>query len=65
VVTLVSYAPKNNKVVILLSTQHDSKEVAGEKQKPQIVLDYNETKAGVDIADQMIGSCSSQRGTRR
>ena len=43
--TLVSYATKFNKSVLLLSTEHHSSEVAEENlNKPRIILDYNKYK---------------------
>jgi hypothetical protein len=43
--TLVSYVPKKNKSVILLSTfHHVNNIVTSNKKKPQIVLDYNRNK---------------------
>jgi len=50
----------------LLSTEHHSAEVNPEvKNKPQMILDYNATKGGVDTADKMIGNYTCQRATRR
>ena len=47
--TLVSYCLKKGRVVVLLSTEHDTAEVDNsEKAKPRMVLDYNASKAGVD-----------------
>ena len=46
--TLVSYVPKPQKSVILLSSQHNSAEVVREaKNKPEIILFYNSTTGGV------------------
>ena len=43
--TLVSYVPKADKAVILLSTEHHDREVdQNNKQKPQIIIDYNKFK---------------------
>jgi len=51
----VSYVPKKNRVVVLLSSMHHDNAVnAEQKNKPQIVLDYNDTKDGVDTADQLV-----------
>ena len=39
-----------------MSTQHHDKKIStneGEKRKPEIILEYNRTKAGVDTFDQM------------
>lgn len=64
--TLVSYVPKQSKSVVLLSTMHSTGEIDnGEKRKPNIILDYNNTKGGVDTYDQMIHEYSSKRKTNR
>lgn len=63
--TLLSYAPKKGKVVLLLSTLHEGAEVCIQTGKPCIVLNYNETKAGVDTFDQLCSSMSCSRKTRR
>lgn len=51
---LVSYVPKPNKNVLLLSTMHTDgniDEETGEACKPEIITDYNLTKGGVDVVD--------------
>lgn len=63
--TLVSYVSKKNKAVILLSTMHDAIEIDETTKKPQIILDYNSTKCGVDTVDQKCASYTTQRITRR
>ena len=50
--TAVSYRAKENKLVSLLSTMHDSPAVNETTSKHEIVLNYNETKGGVDSFDQ-------------
>ena len=55
--TLVSYHPKTNKNVLLLSNIHFDFLIPLEnnpKSKPGIILDYNILKGGVDKMDQMI-----------
>ena len=60
--TLVSYCPKKGRVVVLLSTKHDTAEVDNpEKAKPRMILDYNASKAGLDTMDQMIRTYTSTR----
>jgi len=62
--TLVSYCSKKGRVVVLISTEHDTAEVDNsEKAKPRMVLDYNASKAGVDTMDQMVRTYTSK--TRR
>lgn len=66
--TLVSYVPKKNKTVLLVSSMHhddaiDSK--TGEKTKPEIVTFYNQTKSGVDVVDRLCTSYNCARNTKR
>ncbi|GAV00940.1 hypothetical protein RvY_11722 [Ramazzottius varieornatus] len=65
--TLVSYAPKKGKAVVLLSSRHFSQEADEEspEEKPEIVTHYNRTKAEVDILDQLNGNYSVRRKTCR
>lgn len=63
--TLVSFVPKPNKAVILISTMHHSKTMDEEKKKPEIICCYNQTKCGVDILDMKCAVYSSSRRTRR
>jgi len=51
--TLVSFVPKKNKAVLLLSSKHHDNQVDNKTGKPIIVLDYNKTKGAVDTVDQM------------
>ncbi|KAL4154028.1 hypothetical protein QTP88_001861 [Uroleucon formosanum] len=64
--TLVSYVPKKNKVVILLSTMHDGPDDINEETgKPEIIHDYNKTKSGIDTVDQKCSVASTAGNTRR
>lgn len=64
--TLVSYVPKRDKVVIMLSSFHHSINLNPSNSfKPEIIDFYNRNKAGVDGSDQRIGSFSVKRSTRR
>ncbi|XP_045064895.1 piggyBac transposable element-derived protein 4-like [Coregonus clupeaformis] len=64
--TLVSYLPKKNKNVLLLSTLHTEAHVSRRQdKKPAIVLDYNSNKGGVDNLDKVIGTYSCRRMTAR
>nr|XP_020470705.1 LOW QUALITY PROTEIN: piggyBac transposable element-derived protein 4-like [Monopterus albus] len=58
--TLVSYVPRKGKNVLLMSTLHRDGTICG--QKPQIILDYNATKGGVD---NMVTAYSCKRRTLR
>ncbi|XP_071053651.1 piggyBac transposable element-derived protein 4-like [Onthophagus taurus] len=62
---LVSYVPRKNKAVILLSTMYDLPEVDEESHKPEIILSYNQTKGAVDTVDKMCAAYSISRVTRR
>ena len=62
---LTSYVPGKNKSVILLSTLHDDDEIDPDTKKPQLILDYNETKGGVDTVDKMCAAYSVSRITKR
>ena len=64
--TIVSYVPKKNKAVILLSTMRNGISIVEEdpKKRPEIIKFYNETKIGVDLVDQMVQTYTCQRQTR-
>jgi hypothetical protein len=66
-VTMCVYAAKQRRSVHMLSTQHHDKQVAGEewKKKPHLILEYNRTKAGVDLFDQMCREYTTRCTTRR
>lgn len=50
--TLVSYVPKKNRNVILMSTLHKDAAVSTtEDRKPLMIQDYNRNKGGVDCLD--------------
>ncbi|XP_076607948.1 uncharacterized protein LOC143333663 [Chaetodon auriga] len=64
--TVVSYVPKRGKNVILLSTKHREPAISNEvHRKPQIMLDYNRNKGGVDNLDKVIGAYSCRRKSHR
>lgn len=62
---IVSYVPKKNRSVILMSSMHHGAVVDEESKKPEIILFYNDTKAGVDALDQKCSLYSTSRRTRR
>lgn len=68
-VTLVSYVPKRNKAVTLLSTMHYDAAIdpdTKEDRNPEIVTFYNRTKCGVvNILDKMCKQYSVLRNSRR
>lgn len=63
--TICSYVPKKNKSVVLLSTMHFDDKISNIKNKPEIILFYNETKGGVDTMDKMLGQYTTKRKTNR
>lgn len=68
--TILSYVPKKNKNVLLVSTMHlednSIDENSGLERKPNIIITfYNETKAGVDVVDELCGTYSVSRKTNR
>ncbi|XP_028437853.1 piggyBac transposable element-derived protein 4-like [Perca flavescens] len=66
-VTLVSYVPKRNRNVVLLSTLHtgDARVSASTATKPDIILHYNSTRGGMDNLDKLVGTYSCRRKTAR
>ncbi|UYV77142.1 hypothetical protein LAZ67_14003430 [Cordylochernes scorpioides] len=66
--TLLSYKPKENKVVLMLSTLHHDANIddsTGELKKPEIIMFYNMTKGGVDMMDEMTATYNCARNSRR
>lgn len=62
-VTQLRYQAKEKKKVLMLSTQHHDKRISqneAENRKPEIILEYNRTKAGVDTFDQMCKSYTTR-----
>uniref|UniRef100_A0AAG5D1Q7 PiggyBac transposable element-derived protein domain-containing protein n=2 Tax=Anopheles atroparvus TaxID=41427 RepID=A0AAG5D1Q7_ANOAO len=64
-VTMCSYIPKKNRAVVLLSTIHYDKKIQGPKKKPQMIIDYNKFKGGVDSMDKCLSEYSTKRKTNR
>ncbi|CAH2090789.1 unnamed protein product [Euphydryas editha] len=67
-ISLVSYAPKKNKVVVAMSTlHHDNKidESTGDQKKPEILTFYNSTKVGVDVVDELSATYNVSRNSKR
>lgn len=63
--TLVSYVPKKNRVVLALSTMHEDDSIDVTTEKPEIITAYNNTKCDVDLLDQMCSQYSVCRNSRR
>lgn len=63
--TLVSYNPKKNKIVLLLSSLHSVGKMDESQNKPEIVLFYNKTKGGTDSFDKKCHDYTTTRKTAR
>lgn len=64
--TLTLYQSKRNKSVSILSSLHRTVEISNtEKKKPETITYYNQTKFGVDVADQMAKKYSVKSSSRR
>ncbi|XP_055839580.1 piggyBac transposable element-derived protein 4-like [Episyrphus balteatus] len=66
--TIVSYCQKKNRSVILLSSMHNDDAIdssTGDQRKPEMITDYNHTKIGVDMVDQLCQNYDVSRNTRR
>lgn len=62
---LASYVSNTKKNVLLLSTAHADEAIDAKTKKPQVILDYNATKGGVDTFDQMNRIYTCKRKTNR
>ena len=63
---MASYCKAKNKVVLMLSTQHNQPLVSTcEHKKPEVILSYNATKGGIDTCDQMMERYTCRITTRR
>ncbi|CAM4487531.1 unnamed protein product [Leuciscus chuanchicus] len=64
--TIVSYIPKKNSNVLLMSTVHSDAALSErDDQKPQMILSYNSTKGGVDNLDKIVATYTCRRKTAR
>ncbi|KAL4143991.1 hypothetical protein QTP88_006236 [Uroleucon formosanum] len=63
--TVVSYKPNQSKLVTLISSAHYDSSIDPITKKPEIVLNYNATKGGVDSFDQMTNNMNCSRKTKR
>ncbi|XP_054709139.1 piggyBac transposable element-derived protein 4-like [Uloborus diversus] len=66
--TLVSYVPKKNKCVNVISTMHYDDSIdpsTGDAKKPEIITFYNLTKGAVDVVDEMSANFSTARISKR
>eukprot|EP00102_Acyrthosiphon_pisum_P010084 XP_008178239.1 PREDICTED: piggyBac transposable element-derived protein 4-like [Acyrthosiphon pisum] len=64
--TLVSYCPKKNKAVLVVSSMHNDDTIDEENhaKKPEMITFYNKTKIGVDLVDQLCEKYNVARNTR-
>lgn len=63
--TLVSYIPKKNKNVLLLSSMHFDDKIDASTNKPDMIMDYNASKGGVDCVDKLCAAYDCARNTKR
>lgn len=63
--SLLSYKPKPNKMVFLLTSCNEEGSINPETKKPSMIEFYNSTKGGVDSFDQMCSIMSCLRKTNR
>lgn len=63
-VSLVSYTPKKNRIVLVASTFLRTNNI-GEDKKPEIIRHYNKTKGGTDTFDKLCHAFSVTRRTNR
>lgn len=61
--TLLTYTPKKNKIVLVVSNYINSTKIVD--GKPAIILHYNKTKGGTDCFDQLCHSRTTARKTNR
>jgi len=61
----VSFKAKPDKLVTLISSLHDDNTIDETNKKPNIIMNYNETKGGVDSFDQMCQTMNAGRKTQR
>lgn len=62
---MLSYKPKPQKTIFLLSTCDDEGTIDEKTKKLTMVEFYNQSKGEVDIVDQMCSLASCSRKTRR
>ncbi|KAJ8952472.1 hypothetical protein NQ314_007550 [Rhamnusium bicolor] len=63
--TLLSFVPKKNRAVVLLSSMHYTSATDPKTGKPEIISFYNMTKGSVDALDEKCTMYSSSRRTQR
>ena len=63
-ITLCKYTHKPGKSVVMISSLHDDNNIE-ENNKPEIINYYNQTKAGVDLLDQIVRFYTVKRKSKR
>ncbi|XP_024220084.1 piggyBac transposable element-derived protein 4 [Halyomorpha halys] len=63
--TLLSYTPKKDKKVLVLSSMHFSGEINEISKVPEMIEFYNLTKGGVDVLDKLCHDKTTKRSTNR
>nr|XP_023014742.1 uncharacterized protein LOC111504426 [Leptinotarsa decemlineata] len=63
--SIVCFIPKKKKNVLLISSLHHDDNIDIQSGKPEIILDYNATKGGVDTVDRLCANYNVARNTRR
>jgi hypothetical protein len=61
----MSYFPKKNKSVVLLSSLHHDSAICSDSGKPETIEFYNKSKGAVDMLDQICARYTVQRVTCR
>ena len=64
-ILLLSYVPKRNKNVLMMSSSHSSISITDCHKKPTVITDYNKHKGGVDTLDENCEEFSCLRKTNR
>ena len=64
-ILLLSYVPKRNKNVLMMSSSHSSTSITDCHKKPTVITDYNERTGGVDSLDKNCEEFSCLRKTNR
>ena len=63
-ITLASFTPKQNKIVLVVSNKVSDTKV-GPTNKPEVILYYNKHKGGTDVFDKLCHAYSTTRSTKR
>ena len=73
-IMLASYVPREIRVVIVISTMHDTHDITDQDSRlPEVIGEYNQLKGGVDVLnnmvpfsskDQTVASCSLAKHSR-